>query len=93
MAEEKAATTPRAGFLRRIALAIAVAMSLYHMYVAGFGPPALFTMIGLGHLALVIFGLIRRRARPATRRTAYVYAPRTSFLIGRLLSRQRTPRD
>ena len=61
--------------------------------IEGFGPPALFTMIGLGHLALVIFGLIRRRARPATRRTAYVYAPRTSFLIGRLLSRQRTPRD
>ncbi len=39
MAEEKAATTPAAAALRWIALAIAVAMSLYHMYVAGFGPP------------------------------------------------------
>ncbi|MDH4325969.1 MAG: TRAP transporter large permease subunit, partial [Betaproteobacteria bacterium] len=39
MAEEKAATTPAATVLRWIALAIAVAMSLYHMYVAGFGPP------------------------------------------------------
>ncbi|MDX1374084.1 MAG: TRAP transporter fused permease subunit [Burkholderiales bacterium] len=38
MAEEKAATTPAAA-LRGIALAVAVAMSLYHMYVAGFGPP------------------------------------------------------
>ena len=39
MAEEKAATTPAAAALHWIALAIAVAMSLYHMYVAGFGPP------------------------------------------------------
>ena len=39
MSEEKAATTPAAEALRRVALAIAVAMSLYHMYVAGFGPP------------------------------------------------------
>jgi TRAP transporter 4TM/12TM fusion protein len=39
MAEEKAATTPAATLLRWTALAIAVAMSLYHMYVAGFGPP------------------------------------------------------
>ncbi|HEU4644746.1 MAG TPA: TRAP transporter fused permease subunit, partial [Burkholderiales bacterium] len=39
MAEENAATTPVATALRWIALAVAVAMSLYHMYVAGFGPP------------------------------------------------------
>ncbi|MDA1117944.1 MAG: TRAP transporter fused permease subunit [Proteobacteria bacterium] len=39
MAEEKAATTPATTALRWIALVIAVAMSLYHMYVAGFGPP------------------------------------------------------
>jgi TRAP transporter 4TM/12TM fusion protein len=39
MAEEKAASTPAATALRWIALAVAVAMSLYHMYVAGFGPP------------------------------------------------------
>ena len=39
MAEENAATTPVATALRRVALAVAVSMSLYHMYVAGFGPP------------------------------------------------------
>jgi TRAP-type uncharacterized transport system fused permease subunit len=39
MAEEKAATTPAAIALRWSALAVAVAMSLYHMYVAAFGPP------------------------------------------------------
>ena len=39
MAEEKAATAPAQKALRRLVLGIAVAMSLYHMYVAGFGPP------------------------------------------------------
>jgi TRAP transporter 4TM/12TM fusion protein len=37
--EEKAATTPSRAVLRWVVLGIAVAMSLYHMYVAGFGPP------------------------------------------------------
>jgi TRAP transporter 4TM/12TM fusion protein len=37
--EEKPATAPRWDPLKRIVTAIAVAMSLYHMYVAGFGPP------------------------------------------------------
>lgn len=54
-----------------------------------FGPPALFGMIAVGHAVLVVFGLLRMRARPSTRRTAYVYAPRTSFLIGRLMRRMR----
>ena len=39
MSEEKAATTPSQVALRWVVLGIAVAMSLYHMYVAGFGPP------------------------------------------------------
>jgi TRAP transporter 4TM/12TM fusion protein len=37
--DEKPATAPARGVLRRVALVIAVAMSLYHMYVAAFGPP------------------------------------------------------
>jgi len=37
--EENAATAPRAVALRRVVTAIAVVMSLYHMYVAAFGPP------------------------------------------------------
>jgi len=37
--EEKPATAPQWVALKRIVTAIAVAMSLYHMYVAGFGPP------------------------------------------------------
>jgi len=39
MAEERAASAPALQALRRLVLGIAVAMSLYHMYVAGFGPP------------------------------------------------------
>ena len=39
MEEERAATAPRAKFLKAMVAIIAIAMSLYHMYVAGFGPP------------------------------------------------------
>lgn len=62
--------------------------------IQSYGPPALFIMIALGHAALVVFGLIRGRARPGvTERTPYVYAPRTSFVIGRLMSRFRDRPD
>ncbi|WP_372615106.1 MFS transporter [Aquicoccus sp.] len=55
-----------------------------------FGPPALFAMIAAGHVVLVIFGLTRMRARTTPKeRTAYVWSPRTSFLIGRLLGKSR----
>lgn len=55
-----------------------------------YGPSAMFVMIGAGHAVLVIFGLIRMRIRPSARtRTRYVWAPRTSFLIGRLTGRTR----
>ncbi|MFP7569930.1 MFS transporter [Marivita sp. S2033] len=59
-----------------------VLMSLY-------GPPALFSMVAVGHAGLVVFGVIRMRARPAAAKTNYVYAPRTSFLIGRLMRSSR----
>lgn len=59
-----------------------------------FGPLALFGLIAAGHALLVIFGLLRMRARPVPdRKTNYVYAPRTSFLIGRLLGASRDKRD
>ncbi len=58
-----------------------------------FGPGALFALISVGHIALVVFGLIRMRARPTSaNKTPYVYAPRTTFVIGRLLGRSRTPK-
>lgn len=58
-----------------------------------YGPYALFVFLALGHLVLVVFGLVRMRARPTRkRRTPYVYAPRTSFTIGRLLGKSRERR-
>ncbi|MEP5151397.1 MFS transporter [Planktotalea sp.] len=55
-----------------------------------YGPSALFVMIAVGHLGLVIFGLMRMLARDTVQeRTPYVYAPRTSFMIGRLLGKSR----
>jgi MFS family permease len=55
-----------------------------------FGPGALFAMIAVGHALLVVFGVVRMRTgRSSDQKTPYVYAPRTSFQIGRLLSRSR----
>lgn len=58
--------------------------------IDAFGPPALFAMIAVGHVILVVFGLIRMRARSTPEdRTGYIYTPRTSFTIGRLTGRER----
>ncbi|GAB4389279.1 MFS transporter [Albidovulum sp.] len=55
--------------------------------IAAFGAPAMFVFIAVIHLLLLLFGALRMRARPAPpARTPYVYTPRTSFLISRLLS-------
>ena len=55
--------------------------------IDSYGPSALFAMIAVAHAFLVVFGLVRMRARPAAeRRTRYVWAPRTSFTIGRLMA-------
>lgn len=60
--------------------------------IENFGPPALFIMIAVGHAVLAIFGVIRMRiGKNAPHKTRYVYAPRTTFIIGRLLSRTRDP--
>jgi len=58
-----------------------------------FGPSALFGFVAFGHVALIVFGLTRMRARETVReRTPYVYTPRSSFTIGRLLRKQRDRR-
>lgn len=58
--------------------------------IDGYGPPALFTFLALGHCVLIVFGIVRMRARATNIvRTPYVYTPRTSFTIGRLLKRRR----
>jgi len=71
------------------ALGAIAAPVLASWLIAGYGPGALFAMIAVAHGVLVIFGLLRMRARPARTRTRYVWAPRTSFQIGRLFGRDR----
>ncbi len=59
--------------------------------IDAYGPSALFVLIGAAHGTLVLFGLLRMRMRPTrAERTRYVWSPRTSFVIGRLLRRSRT---
>ena len=54
--------------------------------IAGYGAGAMYVMIGVAHVLLVIFGIVRMNARPAPEtRTAYTDEPRTSFQIGRLI--------
>ena len=66
-----------------------ISSQLIHSY----GPASLFVFLAAGHLVLVVFGLSRMRSRPTVEsKTPYVYAPRTSFLIGRLLKKQRDKR-
>lgn len=63
---------------------------LASLVIGGFGPSAMFVMIAAAHGLLIVFGLARMRVRPSPdARTAYTYEPRTSFLIGRLLRRNR----
>lgn len=61
--------------------------------VGRFGPAAMFLLIAAGHGFLVVFGLVRMRARrTAGPRTRYVWSPRTSFIIGRLTGGAREDR-
>ena len=69
----------------------AIAAPLFASFLMDrFGPDAMFVLIAVAHLLLVIFGVARMRVRPTvSERTPYIYMPRTSFLIGRLLKRLR----
>ncbi len=63
-----------------------VASNLMEVY----GPASMFVMIAVGHVLLILFGLTRMRARPTkTERTRYIWAPCTSFLIGKLTGEAR----
>ena len=56
--------------------------------VQKFGPAALPLLLAVGHMFIILYGLGRILVRPTRQdRTRYVYAPRTSFLIGKWLKR------
>jgi TRAP transporter 4TM/12TM fusion protein len=68
--DEIPATAPRTKALRVVVAAVAVAMSLYHMYVAAFGPPEALVFRGvhlLFALTLVFLLFPLRPGRPAWR--------------------------
>ncbi len=70
VSEEAQATTPSSAALRTLVSAVAAAMSLYHMYVAAFGPPEAIVFRGthlLFALTLVFLLYPTRPARPAWR--------------------------
>ncbi|MGB0797806.1 MAG: MFS transporter, partial [Planktomarina sp.] len=58
--------------------------------IDNFGPASFFYFIATGHLILaLVAGLRMALGSNAASRTPYVYAPRTTFIIGRLLKGQR----
>ena len=70
MSEEKPAVTPASQVLKQVVLVIAVVMSLYHLYVAGFGPPEAMIFRGthlMFALALVFLLYPSWGGRPAGR--------------------------
>ena len=64
---------------------------LSSLLIEWFGPSAMLYFMSAAHIVLIVFGLLRMRVRPAAAedRTRYIYAPRTSFQVGQLLSRFR----
>src|SRR5262245_27137312 len=70
LSEEAAPTTPGSAFLRVVVQMVAVAMSLYHMYVAAFGPPEAIIFRGthlLFALTLIFLLYPARPGKPAWR--------------------------
>ncbi|MBL4750343.1 MAG: MFS transporter [Amylibacter sp.] len=58
--------------------------------IQNYGPAALFNFITVAHVGLLVFGLIRMRARPtAKEKTGYRYTPRTTFTVNKLLKRKK----
>jgi MFS family permease len=57
--------------------------------IQNFGPTALFSYISVAHIGLVVFGVVRMRARATSKdKTKYRYTPRTTFTISKLLRRK-----
>ena len=60
------------------------------LLIGSFGAMGMFGFIAIVHAVLVVFGIARLPIRREPKlRGGYVYVPRTSFLIGRLLRKER----
>ena len=58
--------------------------------IEAYGPSAMFYFVSVFHILLIAAGIWRMRVRRAKTQTRYTYAPRTSFLIGRLTKQDRS---
>ncbi|MEX0303822.1 MAG: MFS transporter [Leisingera sp.] len=82
-----------AALMFRYALGAIASPYVSSALIEAYGPAALFAYVACGHVLLIVFGLSRMKVRATPEeRTSYVYAPRTSFTIGRLLKRSRERR-
>ncbi len=63
---------------------------LASLLIQSFGPGAMFVMNACAHGALILYGIYRMGRRPTkSKRTPYMWTPRTSFVFGRLTARIR----
>ena len=81
-----------AGLLFYFAIGAIASPIVAALLIENFGPTSFFIFIGSAHLILAGFGGIRLLfGAHAIAKTPYIYAPRTSFLLGRLTKRLRDP--
>ena len=81
-----------AGLLFYFAIGAIASPIVAALLIENFGPKSFFIFIGSAHLILAGFGGIRLLlGAHAIAKTPYIYAPRTSFLLGRLTKRLRDP--
>ncbi|MFL2822882.1 MAG: MFS transporter, partial [Paracoccaceae bacterium] len=60
------------------------------LIMENFGSAALFSLIGIAHIILIVFGLIRMISRPSPNfRTPYSYIARTSFVLEKIMGRKK----
>jgi MFS family permease len=81
-----------AGLLFYFAIGAIASPIVAALLIENFGPKSFFIFVGSAHLILAGFGGIRLLlGAHAIAKTPYIYAPRTSFLLGRLTKRLRDP--
>ena len=81
-----------AGLLFYFAIGAIASPIVAALLIENFGPTSFFIFIGGAHLILAGVGGIRLLlGAHAIAKTPYIYAPRTSFLLGRLTKRLRDP--
>lgn len=77
-----------ASLLCYFALGAIISPLIVSLLVAELGSQAMFVFIGMVHVVLCLYGLIRMTKRPSIIKRSYRYMPRTTFTFGRLFKRR-----